>query len=280
MLVYAVITHRRRSVVLILLATIAIDFAAGFLGDSKETAFKGPFLLLVGMGLLKERIPLIGMAVVIVLGGLTFDFFLSYRDYLGTEHVTRAKAAEDVSKNLEALASKKSLAARFGEGMDYFASRITLKGPMEILVDGVGKKVPYLEGETLWPITQAFIPRFILPDKPDTTAIGLKFNYSFHLSSPGTYISVSNIGDLYWNFGWGGITVGMITIGVLMGFVGSASRLDYLPTLPKFLLLMLTVYVAVLRFETGVALVYTYWVRAVAMLWVMHLLVPKQRARV
>jgi hypothetical protein len=40
---------------------------------------------------------------------------------------------------------------------------------------------------------------------------------------------------------------------------------------------MMTVYLVCLRFEDGVAIQFTYWLRAVLLLLIIHALMPKQR---
>lgn len=108
---------------------------------------------------------------------------------------------------------------------------------------------------------------------------GLLFNHEFHISeSRQTYIAIGPLGELYWNFGWPGLVIGMIMIGAFMTWFSSLVALDTCTTLPRFLLLLCTIYLVALRFEDSIALTYTVWARVGVMLLLFHLLVPKKPA--
>jgi hypothetical protein len=276
MLIYAYLTQRRGFVLVLLLITLVADFGLGFLGDRKEIAFRGPLLFACAYALLRERVPVIPIVLVAVLAGLTFDYFAAYRTYLGTRAVSRTEGAERAIEDFGAtVGSDRGIGERFAAGIEYAANRISLKQNVLLIVDRTGKDVEFQDGYTLAPLLFAFVPRFILPNKQDASEAGLLFNDEFGIASEGVFISVSHLGDLYWNFGWPGVVTGMLAIGALMGLVGALCRLDRSASLPKFLLLMLTVYLLVFRFETSIALGYTYWARAVVLLLLIHLLAPK-----
>src|SRR5262249_44209320 len=94
MLIYAVLTGRSKLAMVLLAITVVGDFGAGFFENSKETAFRVPLLFVFSSMLLREKFPIIAVIVVSVLGGLTFDLFASYRDYIGTRGVTNAQVVE------------------------------------------------------------------------------------------------------------------------------------------------------------------------------------------
>ncbi len=281
MLIYSFLTTRKKTVLILLIGTMLADFILGFLGDTKELAVRDPLIFLFSYVIIRERIPVVTTVIFVVLAGLAFNFFAAYRLELATRHETRASAFGQLDSKLNKIAGEdKPLSKRFSEGMDYFADRITLKQNTEIIVAKVGRDMEFKEGYTLVPLLYAFIPRFIMPDKQDSTMTGRIFNRDFHISgSLDTYISIGAVGELYWNFGWTGSIVGMMLIGSILAVVACLGLGDKNSNLPRFLLLLLTVYLLILRSEAGLALVYTYWARTVVLLLLIHALIPKKQLR-
>ena len=80
-------------------------------------------------------------------------------------------------------------------------------------------RVPFQGGWTLSHLFLAYIPRAIWPGKPQL-AIGIWITEHFG-SGPGvpSHTGPSWIGELYRNFGYWGIIVGMLVIGVLFRLV-------------------------------------------------------------
>lgn len=281
LLIYLFLTTKNRMVLVILLATIAADMGLGFLGDSKEIAIRGPLLYLVSVLLMRERIPVVESIIFVVLVGITFSFFASYRDDLHSGHQSRSDALENIESKLDTISGEGiPLAKRLSEGMDYLALRITLKQNMEMILERTGKDIAFQQGNTIAPLLYAFIPRFIAPNKGDSSATGQIFNREFRISPDrDTYISVGHLGEFYWNFGWPGLVIGMMIIGFIMASAATLLRLDVCPTLPKFLILLMTIYLLALRFEGALAMTYTIWARALVMLLLLNALVPKKVSR-
>lgn len=282
MLVYSYLTTGKRSSLIVLIVMMLGDFGLGFVGDTKEMAIRDPLLFLFSYLILRERVPVIITIIFVVAAGIAFNFFAAYRDELGSRHESRVAALSKIDSKLEKiLGENKPLTQRFGEGLEYFSSRITLKQNVEIIASRVGKDKEYKNGYTLKPLLYAFIPRFIKPDKQDSSEVGRLFNrefiYAYYGGSPDTYMSVSTIGELYWNFGFAGIIIGMMCIGSLLAYIAGLT-LGEKNNLPRYLLLLLTVYLLVLRSESAVAMTYTFWARSVVLLFLIHMLMPKKKA--
>jgi len=77
-------------------------------------------------------------------------------------------------------------------------------------------------GGTMATLPAAFIPRFLWPDKPDMTAIGREFNYIANGNdqsgtSPGWFA------EAYWDYGWPGVVLMMIPVGIILQLWSSFS---------------------------------------------------------
>lgn len=281
-LIYHYLVSKSRWALAILVMTMVADFIMGFVGDSKELAVRDILLYLVSLALLRERVPIFQVIVFVLIAGMSFSFFSAYRLAVHSKHESRLEALDNIDKHVGAITgSDSSIGDRFSDGLEYFADRITLKSSVEQIISRTGKDVGFQNGRTIEPLLYIFIPRFIWPDKPNSSMAGQVFNQEFKISaSKNTYISTSQVGELYWNFGWTGLVIGMMTIGAVMAAVASSIRLDKNATLPRFLFILMTVYLLSLRFETAIAEVYAVWGRAVLLLLLLNALIPKIRAQI
>jgi hypothetical protein len=278
-LIYLALSSRKRSAYFLLILTLLADFVLGFLGDSKEIAFRGPLLYLFSLVVLRERLPVVQGVVFILVAGIAFNLFASYRLNLQLSQVSRGEAFRNIGENLGNIAGEgKSAGERLSEGLDYFIERISLKKYVEMIVERTGDDIAFQNGRTIEPLLYVFIPRFIYPDKPDSSMAGQLFNQEFRISGKSTtYIAMSQLGELYWNFGWTGMIVGMLSIGAVMASIATALRMDITQTLPRFLLLLMTIYMLSLRFETALAQNYVVWIRLSVLLLLLSAFVPKAR---
>jgi hypothetical protein len=145
-----------------------------------------------------------------------------------------------------------------------------LKASVEMIVNGTEKGVPFQDGYTLTPILAAFIPRLIWPDKPDVPT-GRLVNKAFTFAEQEeTYISPSHIGEMYWNFGWAGVLVGMTVVGALCGIV-ARFNLGECRTVTRLLIFIVTVNQIIHGFESSIAACYVIWMRSLAVIGILHL---------
>jgi hypothetical protein len=118
---------------------------------------------------------------------------------------------------------------------------------LSVIVRDAGTRVPFQGGWSLAYIPAAYVPRLLWPGKPKFTTGGwvtANFGYGPHIESS---TGATWMGELYFNFGWTGILVGMTLLGVWFRFLQeSFLRID--ATIPA----MLAGVVAVLTLATGV----------------------------
>lgn len=281
LLAYLYVVSRSRPLLVLILFILGIEFVFGFIADSKELAIRSAIIVIVGKYLLEGRIPRQWIIVAGTVVALTFGIFQAYRfEVLQTGKQTRAGAAENLSENVDrALNSNMLSGGLVRSSVVSLATRLDLKPTLELVVERVGKDVSYRGGDTLVHIFTSFIPRLIWPDKPDSS-VGQLFNREFRISAdPDTYISATHLGELYWNFSWPGIAIGMFAIGFLLGGVNSRFCLAESKSLTRFLVLVITIYFCCLRFEGSIALEYIVWMRSLAIVAVLHLVFAKVSPR-
>jgi hypothetical protein len=147
-----------------------------------------------------------------------------------------------------------------------------------MIVSRTGQSVPFQNGYTLSPLLTVFVPRILWPNKPDVPT-GRLVNKAFHVSDQAeTNISPSHLGELYWNFGWPGVVIGMTCIGLLLGFLGARYDLSQAVTLTRVLILIATVKVLIMGFESVIAVQYSVWLRSMLAIGILHVLFAKMPA--
>jgi hypothetical protein len=279
LLAYRLVVGRSTPLLLLTLAILAAEFVLGFLADSKELAIRGAVMVLAAKFLVEGRVPKSWLAVGAFSIMLSFAVFQSYRlEVLQLRHQTRAAAAQNLSRNLDRTLGSSLLEGGYLQsGLRGFVQRTDMKPAIEIIVARVGHDIKYRGGDTISLLAGAFVPRFLWRDKPDA-AVGQLFNREFKLSwDRNTYVSVTHLGELYWNFGWAGVIAGMFIIGAVLGVFGGRFALADQRSLTRFLIVSTTLYLLAARFEGGIALTYTVWIRSVLLILVMHLVFAKAR---
>ncbi len=99
--------------------------------------------------------------------------------------------------------------------VDSSAARLDMLLPLAWVVRQTPEMVPYLHGETYYPILFKLIPRAVFKDKPkDVKDLGQRFGFLPEGNEVNAF-KVHQLGELYANFGTLGIVMGMFVFGVL-----------------------------------------------------------------
>jgi hypothetical protein len=104
---------------------------------------------------------------------------------------------------------------------DSAVGRVSELDPVMHAIQVVPMNVPYVEGQYWTTIFTAPIPRLIWPDKPTTLDLEQRYAVLFHRQTQqaarGTAILLPLLVDGYWNFGWAGIGIACILMGLWVG---------------------------------------------------------------
>jgi hypothetical protein len=264
--------------VLIIVALLS-QVVLGFVGDTKGLPIQAGLLVILAKTLVENRLPrmwILGGAVAIA---VIFPIFQAYRtEVVGERGMNRAQAAMNIGKALElSLAAKEKVTeGKPGVRAQNLFERASTKGNVELVFDHVGVDSPFQNGRTLVELVLAFIPRLVWPDKP-SVATGQLFNKQVVHGFGDTYISPSHLGELYWNFGWPGVVVGMMLIGMLLGFIGAKSSLAERLTATRLMILLATIATLCVQFESGIAVTYVVWIRSLAAIGLLQWMFGRQR---
>ncbi|MGI8839001.1 MAG: hypothetical protein ACR2H4_20540 [Pyrinomonadaceae bacterium] len=105
----------------------------------------------------------------------------------------------------------------YRNSLDRTSKRVAALQTLAFVVEDTPEIVPYWNGETYTTIFTGFIPRFLWPDKPQKT-LGQDFGHRYNILDDHDFATSWNfpqLVELYANFGWLGIILGMPFIGLL-----------------------------------------------------------------
>jgi O-antigen/teichoic acid export membrane protein len=173
---------------------------------------------------LRRRLSALPIAAVVLLFVLVvLPFGQAYR---GDNRHYQVAPREALSRAAtETLAVSPAHALR--QGRDATFSRFSDVTSLATIVHRGRAFMPRKSGETLgWTVT-AWIPRFVLPDKPDPGLFGNEFGRAFGIIQPAdriTSISVTQVGEMFLNYGLTAVVVGMGLVGCLYRLIDEVLR--------------------------------------------------------
>jgi hypothetical protein len=125
-------------------------------------------------------------------------------------------------------------------GIETTGRRFDYLGILSVIMRDAGTKVPFEHGRTILFIPLSYIPRLLWPKKPlFDTGQWVTDNFG---SGPDIESSTGSswMGELYFNFGWFGLVIGMALIGIWFRFLQD-SFLGIDATIPAMLAGIVTI---------------------------------------
>jgi hypothetical protein len=255
---------------LLIAVVLVVQVAMAFVGNSRGLALMPPVVVIMAVAIKDSRLPKTWIVACLFLFPLAFQFVSAYRAEITSERgLSRTQAVNNLSHVIDVVVASVERTHRPGERASIF-ERASLKDNFDLEYARTGVDRPFQNGRTLLAIPLAFIPRMVLPDKPDVET-GRLFNHQFYGGTDDTYISPSHLGELYWNFGWPGLVAGMLLIGMLLGFVGARTDLSERFSVTRVLVLLVTVQYLCWGSE-GDMQSYVSWIRSIAVIGLLHLM--------
>ena len=281
-LLYGYHKYRRGYIAPIVIAVILVQFTLGFVDDGKGEALSGVALFIITKFLVDGRIPKAWLVAGIAVVALAYPLLQANRAVRHARELSHDAAAADLAgafmQALAATKSEDSSSGRPAEHRESVFERASMKDTVEVMFAKLGHGVEFRHGETLEPLLTFFIPRSLWPDKP-SVQLGLLVTKEFFPENQSIDVNLSDsqLGELYWNFGWIGIVVGMLCIGFILGLVGHACDLSGSVTLTRVLVLGVTIQLIVIGFESSIATQYSEWLRMMIAIGALHLLFAHKR---
>jgi hypothetical protein len=271
LLVYTWTVFRNSYLLVLVITIIAVQIFVAFVSDNKGLAMIGIVMVIMTGTLVGGRLPKAWLAAGAIFVTLVYPYFTAYRTAIHGAGIARTTVVQNFGEILEKTIAAKDRVNTGRHRAQTFLERSNVKGSVEAIVAKAGKGVPYQQGYTLSPILQAFIPKIIWSEK-QVIPTGQFFNKQFQLvEGDEVYISPSHLGELYWNFGWSGVVLGMGLIGSICGWVGAGFNLAEFRTVTRILVTVITIKQLIVAFESTIADSYVVWLRSLAGIGMLHL---------
>ena len=270
----------RRGTALMLLLILA-QVVVGWIVDTKEVALAAPLAIILTRTVCLGRLPVRWILGAFLGVALFFPVMTAKRVIMTEDLGLTASAA--LPRNMELLwrAIREQTAIQTGkytQDAQTFIERSSLKPSIDLLVRNVGMSHPYQMGSTLEPMLYTFVPRVLLTDKRPVNS-AQTFNREFQLSEdPDTYMSMSHLGEWYWNFGLVGVIFGMALAGAAFGVVAVKCDPALGASVTRVLVLIVTLYELAARGEGQISVQYVVWARSLMVIGVLHYLLAKPQA--
>ncbi len=273
LLAYALRVFKHPVLLIIMVGVVILQMMLGFVVDIKGMAMLGVILVIMTAVLVDGRLPKAWLATFGIFVILLFPVFQAYRTAIhGDRGLARTAVIENFGKVLRLTLAAETKVNSGRDRAQTFLERSSLKGSTQVIVENTGNGVEYQYGHTLSPLLATFVPRIIWTEKKEVPT-GQLVNKSFHLTdSDDIFISPSNLGELYWNFGWPGVVVGMTLIGAICGWIGARFNLREYRTVTRLLIIVVTIKQLIVAFEGAIAPAYVVWLRSLAGIGLLHLI--------
>ncbi len=158
-------------------------------------------------------------AVLVSLLIIVFAVFPFYNMYRNTNNTS--SMGTRVGQTLDRLGGLTPQG--YGEQSLYeVGRRVALVNSVAVIVRETGSSVEYAHGRTIGlALVSILIPRAVWPDKP-VINLGREFAREFRIQprhDDRTWVAVTAVGELYWNFGLAGVLAGMLALGLALRFI-------------------------------------------------------------
>ena len=280
LLAYALRVFDTRYLLPFVIAVVVLQVALGFVVDIKGMAMLGGILVIMTTVLVDGRVPKGWLAAFVLFVIFVFPVFQAYRSEIrGERGLARTTVIQNFGKVLQLTLAAEHKVNSGQARAQTFLERSSLKFNTQTIVENTGHGVDYQRGHTLSPLLSTFVPRIIWSDKPDVPT-GQLVNKLFHMTdSDDIFISPSYLGELYWNFGWPGVVLGMGVLGAICGWIGARFNLPEYRTVTRILVTAVTIKQLIVGFEGAIANNTVFWLRSLAAIGLLHLTFAKTPVR-
>ncbi len=218
LLMLSYLRYRSRGALWMMLLLLPPSMAFNFLTGSKTAFFSPPAIVAVAYIVAKRRIAIrwvvLGIAAVILIYPIAeFQRRVILRGNTRGAAYALRNPVELVSR-LSRFVASQEIGDYLMQGVQATTRRSDGLGILSVILRDCPSPVPYQGGWTISYIALSYVPRIVWADKPDmTTGIWVTENFG---SGHGvrSHTAPTWIGELYFNFGWAGIVIGMLFMGV------------------------------------------------------------------
>jgi hypothetical protein len=262
----------------LVIAVVIAQVLLGFVINVKSTAMIGGILVILTFILIEGRLPIPWLIAAVLYGILVYPIFVAARAEIhGKGLIARASILGNLVHVVELAVAAENREDNRGEHAQSLLERTSVRGSVQMIVQRTGVDVKFQNGSTLTPLLATFVPRIVWSDKPSVET-GRVVNREFRVTEADfwdTYISPSIPGELYWNFGWPGILIGMVVIGGALGTLGQRCNLAERRSVTNLLVVAVTIKQVIVGMEGTFSPEYVVWFRSLGAIGILHWMFAK-----
>ena len=278
LIAYAWRLRRSKFLLALVITVVVVQVLLGFVINIKSTAMIGGILVILTFVLIEGRLPISWLVAAVLYGLFVYPIFVAARDEIhGKGLIARASILANLKHVVELAIAAENRNNGPGEHAQSLLERTSVRASVQMIVQRTGVDVKFQGGHTLTPLLATFVPRIAWSDKPDV-ATGRVVNKEFRVSEADfwdTYISPSIPGELYWNFGWPGVLIGMVVIGGALGILGQRCNLAERKSVTNLLIVAVTIKQVIVGMEGTFSPEYVVWFRSLGAIGILHLMFAK-----
>jgi hypothetical protein len=275
LIAYAWRLRRSRYLLALVVLTVIVQILLGFVINVKSAAMIGGILVILTYVLIEGRLPIPWLVAAVLYIIFVYPIFVAAREEIhGKGLIARASILEDLVHVVQLSIAAENRDKNFRQHEQTLLERTSVRASVQMIVEHTGVDVKYQNGHTLTPLLATFVPRIVWSDKPDVST-GRVVNKEFHVSEADfwdTYISPSIPGELYWNFGWPGVLIGMVAIGGALGTLGQRCNLAERKNVTNLLVVVVTIKQVIVGIEGSFSPEYVVWLRSLGAIGILHLM--------
>ena len=169
--------------------------------------------------ILRKHVPAMGIALIFIYLTVVAPTVNEGRKIQYKDKLSHTQALIEAFKLNSPLYTGRFDAAFYQRELETLLSRQFEASSIACIAEEVDLK-GYINGETFYQIRYFFIPRLLWPDKPMVVRGAWFTSYLGSSAREGdstSSVGMEAAGELYWNFGFSGVVVGMFVLGAMFG---------------------------------------------------------------
>lgn len=225
LLMLAYLRYRSRPLLQAMLILIPLTMSFNFFTGAKGLFFAPAVMVAIAYIVVNRRIRVWWILAAFLAVSIVYPLAEFHRRVILKNYTLGAVYA--LSRPIETISRLSEFATSLGPG-DYLtmgisatSSRFDSLGILSAIVRDCPRRVPFQGGWSLAHIPLGYVPRIVWPAKPQNpTGQWVSDNFAFagHKGMRSA-TGPSWVGELYFNFGWPGIVIGMLLMGVFLRIV-------------------------------------------------------------
>ncbi len=212
--------HHSQAALITLILLIPIISSLAFFTGSKSQLLQPMMMVAFAHIVLARRIRVFWIAGGVTAIVLIYPISVFFREAVNLgNYLSAVEVLSNPGRSfglLSAFVSQADLTSYLTAGLEATGHRFNALGITSVIVRDTPERVPFQGGWSIGYVFVAYVPRILWADKPMVTMLGQWITNNY---GPGPHITShtapSWVGEFYLNFGFPGILLGCITLGVL-----------------------------------------------------------------